>query len=401
MNWMPVSPGYERYLTDESRLTGRAEWICFPETPEQAAQAFREAQGESLTIQGACTGLRGGAVPMGGRIINLSRLNHLDKIRETPAGGLVTAEAGVTLSQLQQQAGKHGLRLLPNPTEETATLGGLLALDSAGPNILAFGRISSYVTAITYVDENGNLREASRREPEFSEVISRKSMILRLELELKKQPQDLWGIVFFFPEEENALAFGKALNTFRENEKQAVLTTAEFYNAGVLELLRRFSQNPLLSKLPDIPANARCAVYAELEGESQDGSAQALMTLLDGFEASGGVDSWAENGPESVRRLRDLRHAIPSILSELSLPEWDWQGPPEKFSEFLQSYEKILRDSSPILYGHLLSNSFAIALEDPKILGEIHRFVMENGGSAGGQYGRGKVRKPWEELEKL
>ncbi len=66
------------FLSDESSSTGCAEGIFFPQNEAEIREALRFCRqtGAPVTIQGARTGITGGAVPSGGQIINLSRCNR-------------------------------------------------------------------------------------------------------------------------------------------------------------------------------------------------------------------------------------------------------------------------------------------------------------------------------------
>ncbi|MDO4572467.1 MAG: FAD-binding oxidoreductase, partial [Clostridia bacterium] len=66
---------YEEYLSDESRRRGEASEICFPDSREALAAALDCRL--PVTVQGSRTGLDGRAVPRGGRIVNLGRMDRL------------------------------------------------------------------------------------------------------------------------------------------------------------------------------------------------------------------------------------------------------------------------------------------------------------------------------------
>ena len=74
-----VSADYPDYLRDESRRTGSADSIAFPKCGDDVRAQLCSAQADGLdvTIQGARTGIAAGAVPNGGHILNLSRMNRM------------------------------------------------------------------------------------------------------------------------------------------------------------------------------------------------------------------------------------------------------------------------------------------------------------------------------------
>ena len=70
---------HDDYLRDESRKTGKAEFIAFPKTEDEAIRIVMHAyeSGITVTTQGSRTGIAAGAVPEGGIILNLSRMNRI------------------------------------------------------------------------------------------------------------------------------------------------------------------------------------------------------------------------------------------------------------------------------------------------------------------------------------
>ena len=70
---------HQDYLHDESRLCGKADSIAFPADEDEVRRIVSSvsAEGGVLTVQGARTGIAGGAVPLGGCILNLLSLIHI------------------------------------------------------------------------------------------------------------------------------------------------------------------------------------------------------------------------------------------------------------------------------------------------------------------------------------
>jgi hypothetical protein len=73
---LPLQDLHKDYLKDESRISGKAETISFPENETQVQDIVKILlkQKTPITVQGSRTGITGGAVPMGGHILNLSKM---------------------------------------------------------------------------------------------------------------------------------------------------------------------------------------------------------------------------------------------------------------------------------------------------------------------------------------
>jgi FAD/FMN-containing dehydrogenase len=92
-----------------------------------------------ITLRGSGTGNYGQCVPLaGGVVLDLSGLNRVRQL--DPLSGVLTAEAGCLLADLEQQLAPHGreLRLTPS-TRRSASLGGFIAGGSGGIGSVRWG----------------------------------------------------------------------------------------------------------------------------------------------------------------------------------------------------------------------------------------------------------------------
>lgn len=109
----PFTDEFEEYGRDESRSSGEASSISFPTSEDEVRAILRQlhADGVSVTVQGARTGLAAGAVPHGGHILNTSRMNRYLGLRCDDEGRfLLRVEPGVVLSELRKQLVKRRCR---------------------------------------------------------------------------------------------------------------------------------------------------------------------------------------------------------------------------------------------------------------------------------------------------
>ena len=150
MHIQPWSVEFDDFLHDESRNRGHAETISFPRTEEDVRVAVRELHADAvpITVQGARTGLAAGAVPQGGHVLNLSRMNRCLGLRQDERGRFfVRVQPGLVLSELRKYLAAKAIpadgwdaaslaylaalaeapeQMVPtDPTEPSATLGGM------------------------------------------------------------------------------------------------------------------------------------------------------------------------------------------------------------------------------------------------------------------------------------
>ncbi|MEO8042772.1 MAG: FAD-binding oxidoreductase, partial [Acidobacteriota bacterium] len=130
----------QNYLTDASNMAGgHAEKLFIPETTDEIADILRDANENitPITISGARTGTVGGAVPFGGYVISLERLNKIKSIdRETMTA---VVEPGVILGDFQKAVEAQGLFYPPDPTEWSCQIGGTVATNASGSRSFKYG----------------------------------------------------------------------------------------------------------------------------------------------------------------------------------------------------------------------------------------------------------------------
>lgn len=452
MNLLPIGTEFEGYLRDESRLVGRADFIAFPKSDMQIKEAldFAKNQGLSVKTQGSRTGLTGGAVPQGGLILNLSRLNQI-------LGGedeLLRVQAGVTLETIEAYAAAQKRFFPPNPTEATATIGGIFATGAAGPSSLRYGLSSRYVQALSWLNAGGETWEILRGSHVFDETgcdlpdgrrleaqaiqnvspfafgtpypgldlidflagsEGKLGIATELVLMLLPLPSHSWGVVYFFSGTKTALAFGEALRHRLGLDGEA-LVCAEFLDSGALSRLK-----PEKLGLPPFPEGTEAAVYTELTGEDTEILESILADHLDLFAELGENEdnTWAEEGISGLRRFRQMRHMAPELAGEQGFfkedsgpslrMETDFSGPPEQAADYIRIHRIDLKKTglTSMIYGHLLQNRLhtAIFCKDSQERKQaegltLHwaRKVVEDGGKLVTENGVGRLKAPLLEV---
>ncbi len=111
---------------------------------------------QPITPQSGNTGLCGGAVPDGGILLNLGRMNRVRELDRV--GGTMTVEAGCILKTLQQVASAEGLLFtLSSPSEKDCQLGGNLSTNLGGINVLRYGTAREQVLGLEVVLPSGEI----------------------------------------------------------------------------------------------------------------------------------------------------------------------------------------------------------------------------------------------------
>ena len=103
------------YLTDFTRMPGQAEAVVLPRDADEVAAVVAWCYQRDVPIvpRGGGTGLAAGAVPDGGIVLALDRL---DRIRSfEPELWRIHVEAGVSTERLKQLARDSELMFAPDP----------------------------------------------------------------------------------------------------------------------------------------------------------------------------------------------------------------------------------------------------------------------------------------------
>lgn len=150
------------YLTDWSkRFSGDALAVLKPGDVDQVAAiaSHCHANGIAIVTQGGNTGLCGGSVPSRQNksvVISTSRLN---KIRQVdPINSTITLDAGVILCNAQEAARNYGkLFPLSLAAEGSCTIGGNLATNAGGIQVLRYGNMRDLTLGLEVVTPNGEI----------------------------------------------------------------------------------------------------------------------------------------------------------------------------------------------------------------------------------------------------
>lgn len=430
-----VAGQYPDYLRDESRRTGWADLISFATSEDDIREVLR--CGHAVTTQGARTGITGGAVPDGGHILNLSRMNRITGLRVEPARNEVylTVQPGLTLLELRKTLQSCEFDTMdwspesidalarfrsnpryffpPDPTEASASLGGMVACNASGACTYRYGATRAYVEALRVVLADGSvlslrrgreradgrrfsLRMEQRRElagslPDYTLPAVKNAagfhvadnmdlldlfigsegtlgVFSEVEIRLIPLPECRFGMMAFLPAAGPAVELVKALRSLPRAKQPVAI---EYFDCHSLDLLRRRkADDPSDSAIPDLPAAYHTALYLEYHGD-EAGVAGAVAELPAMMAALGGDESasWiAESEPE-LDRFKRFRHAVPELVNrtigerrkkepELTKLGTDMAVPDTELSKVMNLYRNTLESSGleHVIFGHIGNN---------------------------------------------
>jgi len=409
------------FLRDESRKTGTAEAIAFPQSVGELAAAVRAAAacGEPLTIQGARTGISAGAVPEGGMIVSLSKMDRLLGFRTDAHGqAFLRVQPGISLAALRRSLAADSrcpfpVFFPPDPTETSASLGGMAACNSSGACSYAYGATRDHIEALTLVLADGDILTLRRGQvfasghhfliaTDSGRVIegelphlkmpSAKSaagywikpdmdmldlfigsegtlaIIAELELRLRPKPFATLGVLCYFDTEDQALTCVESLRANASSVRPHILAAMEYFDAGSLRLIRGSASSTGLL-LPHPEPHWNVALYIEWALAS-DAPEPADLTCRLLAECGGHADdTWLAANAPSLEKLKAFRHAVPEQVNALiaerkraypSLTKLgtDLSVPDDKLKPILRLYRNDLNTAGleHVIFGHIGNN---------------------------------------------
>ncbi len=133
--------------------------VARPTTTDEVAAILRtcHAARQRIVVQGGLTGLAGGATPQGGEIaLSLERLSGIEELDR--ASQTLTVRAGTPLQTVQHAAADAGyLFPLDLGARGSCTIGGNIATNAGGNQVLRFGMMRNLVLGLEAVLADGTV----------------------------------------------------------------------------------------------------------------------------------------------------------------------------------------------------------------------------------------------------
>ncbi|PZX46556.1 FAD/FMN-containing dehydrogenase [Roseinatronobacter thiooxidans] len=157
-----------RYLEEpRGRLTGQGGAVALPRNVEEVSVILRACHAAHVPVipYGGGTGLVGGQVGLGNALPLILSLERMQAIRQVyPTENVLVAEAGAILADVQRAAEMAG-RLFPLSlaSEGSARIGGLLACNAGGVNVLRYGNARDLTLGLEVVLADGRIWHGLKR----------------------------------------------------------------------------------------------------------------------------------------------------------------------------------------------------------------------------------------------
>ena len=372
---------FSQYEKDESGYRGKCTQVFHAQESGDIEKALRSDT--RFVAQGGCTGIAGACVPDDCAVLDMSMLKGCTGFTKEKDGYTIELLAGTTLEEFRtmlrlkridftnssdiRPESKEAIEIFkqdkafvfaPDPTEETATIGGLFSTNACGPSTMLFGSFSSHVleselmlasgSAIRIkrgdnvfdsdgcciVPDGGIIKTApgyDARDAElpllpapgkdlldlFTGSEGMLGVVHKLRLKLTEAPKEDWRVLLFHRDEEAASVFADDIYLKSQNWDACRLSILEYMDKMSIKLIGEMRGDmSSLNALPELPQDT-CCIMVGIRSQSGEGIDDALDDVLELSEAAGFSDEdiWAAETWENAEMFRLLRHGIPEAAN--------------------------------------------------------------------------------------
>jgi FAD/FMN-containing dehydrogenase len=366
------------------RYRGRSLAVVLPGSADEVAAVVRRCAAEddvSIVPQGGNTGLVGGGVPDGSRRQVVLSTRRLRAVRRIDADNqTITVEAGAMLQEVQAAAAEAGLLFpLSLASEGSCTIGGNLATNAGGTQVLRFGNARELCLGLEVVTAQGELWSSLHGLRKDNTGYDLRDLFVGSEgtlgiitaatLRLFPQPRaevTAWATC-------RTLAAAVALLRRLRAAFDAELVGFEAMNAASLGLVERHFA-PMHTPLPlaDAAGQGLWSVLISLasphdESVLRGGAEDALMASTDAGET---VEVVVTRNELQARALWQLREAIPLAQGVEGLNiKHDIGVPLSSLADFVEAadtaLETVVAGARHVTFGHLGDGNLHYNLQAP------------------------------------
>jgi len=401
-----------RYRVDfshENACAPRA--VLRPASTEDVSAILRECHRarQRVVIQGGLTGLAGGATPQDGEIaISLERLTGIEEIDR--AAQTMTVRAGTPLQDVQQAAGEAGyLFPLDLGARGSCTIGGNIATNAGGNQVIRFGMMRNLVLGLEAVLADGSVVSSMNKMLKNNAGYDLKQLFIGSEGTLGVVTRAVLRLWPKLPSKVTALC---ALRGF--DDAVALLHTLQARLGGSLSAFEAMWAgyfHYVLEHMPALrsPFEERHAIYALIEIEGTDHTADTARleaVLGESLESGAVADAVLAQSAREAKSLWAIRDGIGDVTPTLQpLLAFDVSLPVDAMASFLDTVDaEFARFPDPVtnlVFGHIGDSNLHLAVTTHRARGlnelcdVVYEAVGRHAGSISAEHGVGTLRRDY------
>jgi D-lactate dehydrogenase (cytochrome) len=450
------------FLHDESKLS--ATGVASLATPASVAElrailAWHAHEHHAVTVSGARTGVAGGAVPEpGSHLVSLVALRGVLRVVEGEHASTATVLAGTTLAELNDYLAAHhpDLTFPVDPTETSASIGGMVATNAGGARSFRFGAVRGWVAGLTVELPSARTLTLSRGvervkdgallledgeparhlaippipKPATKNAIGygldadgsaidlwigaegTLGVVSEVVVRLRRRAGGTLGYLQFFETPDHAFRFVHAVR----GDSTVGATSIEFLDARSHALARE-SGKPAVARVLHVAPAGTCSVFTEAEYRDEE-ELQGVAGRLSALASAAGGEPHASLAGVDAHALRDVRtfrHAVPESINAIiarrrathpSLHKiaTDMAVPDDALAWVFDRYRSVLGGEGLdfAIFGHVGDNHFHVNIlpRDEEEMARaracyalLAREVVARGGAVAAEHGIGRIKK--------
>jgi FAD/FMN-containing dehydrogenase len=360
------------------RYRGRARLVVRPGSTAEVAAVMKAcaAAGVAVVPQGGNTGLVGGSVPDDSGTQVLLTLARLNRVRAIDAANLtMTVDAGCVLQAMQEAAAARGLLFpLSLAAEGSCTIGGNLATNAGGTQVLRYGNARDLCLGLEVVTADGEVWEGLSGLRKDNTGYDLRDLFVGSEgtlgiitaatLKLYPQPAAVMTALAALTTLENAVA----LLELAQSRLGSGLTGFEVMNGFSLALVRK--QFPQLAQ--PLAAAPWTVLLEQSDSESPAHATALFEALLETALERGLIeDAAVASSLEQSKTMWHLRESIPLAQSLEGLNiKHDISVPISRIAAFVAGTDAALERAVPgvrlVDFGHLGDGNLHYNVQAPE-----------------------------------
>ena len=404
------------------RYRGRALAVVRPGNVDEVAAVVKAcaAHGTGIVPQGGNTGLVGGSVPDDSGTQLLLSLTRLNRVRDIDRANLtMTVDAGCILQSVQEAAaGEDLLFPLSLAAEGSCTIGGNLATNAGGTQVLRYGNARELCLGLEVVTATGEIWDGLTGLRKDNTGYDLRDLFIGSEgtlgvitgatLKLHPRPAARMTAFAALPTLDAAVQLLQAAQA----RLGAGLTGFELMSEFSLALVRKHF--PQLAQ--PLPPAAWTVLLEQSDNESEAHARALFEALLEGELEAGTIsDAAVAESLEQSRAMWHLRESIPLAQVEEGLNiKHDISLPVSRIPAFVASTDAALTRSFAgvrlVNFGHLgdgnlhynvqappgVANTQFLSDNEAAVNALVYDAVTAHGGSISAEHGVGALKR--EEL---
>ncbi len=400
------------YSTDWTRrFTGSTPLVVRPADTAQTAAVIAVLAAAAIAVvpQGGNTGLVGGSVPLANEaVLSMRRLDTCEPVDELASQ--VTLGAGVTLAEAQAHAAASGLSVgVDLAARHSATIGGMVATNAGGINVLRYGAMRAQVVGIEAVLADGTVVShlaglvKDNTGYDLGGLLAGSEgtlgVVTKARLRLHPAQTEYATALLAFGSACDAVAGAASL---RRNVDSLHALEAIFDSAMAL-VSSHLGVPPPVGNTGDLCNGTTGAAWLVVEAAARSDPSDELGEAVANL---GGlvVDAAVALEPAARERLWAFRENLTEAISASGIPhKLDVTLPAARLAEFADGVSGVVRvadpDAVPLLFGHLGDGNVHVNVLGPHgrepsdaVDDAVLRYVAGLGGSISAEHGIGTAK---------